>query len=108
MDMYDQMLSEQAVRYPEAHPGAVSPISPPFSDTDRARLLTSVLSRARRFVGEGGGPDLISQLDFILGHARQGNMPAELYETIWELRGIFREHVIFNPVLEPAIVGENT
>jgi hypothetical protein len=92
MEMYEGWSLEQAVNYPEAHPGVVSPISP-FS---RARLLMSVLRRAGQFVGEGGGPDLISRLDFILNGARRGNMPASLYETIWNLRGIFGEHVIID------------
>jgi hypothetical protein len=87
-----EMASEQAVIYPEAHPGAVSPISP-ISDTDRTRTLLSILRRAHQFVGDGGDLDLPSQLDFILKHARQGNMPASLYETVWELRGFFRDHI---------------
>jgi hypothetical protein len=90
-----EVVSEQAEGYPERHPDAVSPIS---SDIDRARLLVSIMRRARQFVGEGGGPDLPSQLDFILSSARKGNLPALLYEIIWKLRGFFREHVIINDV----------
>jgi hypothetical protein len=93
--MYDETISEQAVGYPEGHPDAVLPISS-ISDGDRARLLMGVLRRAGQFVGEGGGPDLISRLDFMLGHARRGNMPASLYETIWELRSFFGEHSIID------------
>jgi hypothetical protein len=95
MEVYEGWPLEQAVDYPEGHPDAVPPISP-FSDVDRARLLMGVLRRAGRFVGEGGGPDLISRLDFMLGHARRGNMPASLYETIWELRCFFVEHSIID------------
>lgn len=90
MEMYDQRFSEQAVGYPEADCGDLS--------TNRARLLLGILRQAGQFVGSGGGPDLISRLDFILSHARQGNLPASTYETIWELRGIFRERVIFEDV----------
>jgi hypothetical protein len=87
-----EMASEQTVIYPEAHPDGVPPILP-FSDTDRARALLSVLRRARQFVGEGGGADLPSELDFMLRTARQANLPASLYATIWELRGFCRGHI---------------
>lgn len=93
--MYDDLLSEQDVNYPEAPPGEVSPILP-FSHSERMRALVGIFRRAGQFVGEGGGPGIISRLDFILSGARRGNMPASLYETIWELRCFFVEHVIID------------
>jgi hypothetical protein len=107
MEKYGHTLSEQALGWPDAHSHAVLPISS-ISDAGRALALVSVLRRAREFVGEGGEPDLPGQLDFILGSARRGNLPASLYETIWRLRGIFREHVISDDVATPIYSGENT
>jgi hypothetical protein len=105
MEKYIPPLSEQAVNYPEGHPDAGSPISP-ISDSDRVRALVSVMRRVSQFVGEGGGPDLPSRLDFILASARRGNLPASLYETIWELRAIFTEHVIIDHAAKSNLSDE--
>lgn len=103
MEMYEPTFSEQAVIHPEPHPGGF-PISR-LSDFDRLRTIAMVLRRAHECVGPGGGPDLISRLDFILSRARQGNLPASIYENIWRLRGIFAEHVIISQVPTANIAG---
>ena len=104
MEQYNPIFSEQPGCAPETWPDAppISLITP----HERARALSMLMRRARECVGDGGGPDLISRMDFILKHARDSHLPASIYEKVWGLRCIFADHIISRNETNPGIAGD--